>query len=181
MESRVRCHNVPPLRSRSFTFAPGPNRSWNRINSSMSSSIIFIVESSPPPATSTARRGAELGVDNPVSRGAAAPSAVLASMSMRAPSPAATALLCACSAFPSASFLRVRSIAAACSRPTHSTSDRTRLFISPTLMRLLGHLTFTPRSVVRSCDSRLLPSRTEPRTSSGRGTSVGRMASRWAR
>lgn len=181
-------HDETFLRSRSFNFAPGPNRSWKLMSSSISSSIIFIVEAESGGARSCDTGDGSSNVDVFSCKGDSG-----TGPSVTRPPPFSTngrwfssALGCASpfgcrvsrKAFSMASRRLPRSSALACSLPTHSTNALTRLFMSVTLMRFPGHLTFTPRSVLRSNDSRPLGSMPDPRTSSGCGTPVGSIASR---
>ena len=180
-------------RSLSFIFAPGPNRSWKLISSSMSSSIIFIVEdpASGPRPSKTIDEDAPFGacvrpscddsVAAPSRTAGASARSRLDAFSSPVPAEATRVVRDSRKATSTASLLRPLSIALACSLPTHSTSARTRLFMSPTLMRLLGHLTLTPRSCVRSQLSDPFATVPNARTSSGRGALVGNIGSRWER
>ena len=157
------------LRSRSLFFAPGPNRSWKLISSVINSSIIFIVgggeESSSNESDSD---GAGFSPTGDSVR-------VWSLVTMASFSGVGWGPWVTLRTFVSASLRLPRSSALACSLPTHSTKALTRLFMSPMLVRLLGHFTFTPRSVDISAKS------FEARISSGRGMSVGSMGSKCAR
>lgn len=180
------------LRSLSRFLEPGPNCSWKSINCSISASIFFMVSVDSGSSKSDAcpifgvlsTRGSATGRTTAFS--CAGDSVILSPSSTMSMSPSSTCFSCklpstvcmsSLRAFSNASLRLDLSRAVACSLATQSTSALTLLFISPTLIRLLGHLTFTPRSIVTSNISPLLdvpaPKPGPVRTSRARGVSDG--------